>query len=309
MPKELLTSGQTSTALPGNRGASGARGNITFFSTEKESTESTAIIFTYNGDVYSIKNTFGSEYPTVGDYIMFANPTSNEVSMFIIERTNGYNVSVSFIDKIVIQHNIADMSPTDIIITASGTTGSLPIMASMKEIAMKEPGEQKLDPYKYTLGSNTNIKFSFKTKVVSGTLGKYRITLEFITPNTSPAMDSVISTKFNRSDVKDKYDRLGALDVCTYRGYPYMYDRERCDGSDKYPHFDDEKLDNFELIIKDYDEGIGSQEFTKIVNMQSSVILNEENKYKCYAYIYIPSTSGLSAKCIIGEINIQDILN
>ena len=307
MNNDISKSGQTSIFLPGSRGNSGRRGNITYFSTEKASSDPGSISFDYEDESYSVNNTLTDTSgnpltPTPGDYIMLANQSNNTVTMFLVESADSYRVTVSFIDKINVQYNINDIAPSDITIIANGTTSPLTKMVSFKELSAI--GAVQF-PDGYKVNSNTKLKFSFKTKISNGTLGKYRIVLEFITQNTSPAMCSNIARKFNKQNISNLYTKLGGSDLCDYRGYLYLYDRENAIEKN-YPNFDNEYLDNFELIIKDYNEGVGSQEFTKYVNIQSSVIF--ENDYKCYAYIYLPSTTGLSEKCIIGEINLTQAL-
>lgn len=70
-------------------------------------------------------------------------------------------------------------------------------------------------------------------------------------------------------------------------------------------NFDDEKLDNFVVIIKDYDDGVGSMTYTSDIRIPKDVIINASkanHPYKCYAYIYLNNEDKTYKKILLSDM-------
>ena len=71
-------------------------------------------------------------------------------------------------------------------------------------------------------------------------------------------------------------------------------------------NFDDEKLDNFEVTIKDYSDGIGEQSYQTTTFIPIDVLKNAYNAghpYKCLLYLYVDSTNGSKEKIFMRDMS------
>ena len=71
-------------------------------------------------------------------------------------------------------------------------------------------------------------------------------------------------------------------------------------------NFDDEKLDNFEVTIKDYYDGIGEQSYQTTTFIPIDVLKNAYNAghpYKCLLYLYVDSTNGSKEKIFMRDMS------
>ena len=71
-------------------------------------------------------------------------------------------------------------------------------------------------------------------------------------------------------------------------------------------NFDDEKLDNFEVTIKDYSDGRGEQSYLTTTFIPIDVLKNAYNAkhpYKCLLYLYVDSTNGSKEKIFMRDMS------
>lgn len=71
-------------------------------------------------------------------------------------------------------------------------------------------------------------------------------------------------------------------------------------------NFDDEKLDNFEVTIKDYSDGIGEQSYQTTTFIPIDVLKNAYNAghpYKCLLYLYVDGTNGSKEKIFMRDMS------
>ena len=71
-------------------------------------------------------------------------------------------------------------------------------------------------------------------------------------------------------------------------------------------NFDDEKLDNFEVTIKDYSDGIGEQSYQTTTFIPIDVLKNACNAgypYKCLLYLYVDGTNGSKEKIFMRDMS------
>jgi len=71
-------------------------------------------------------------------------------------------------------------------------------------------------------------------------------------------------------------------------------------------NFDDEKLDNFEVTIKDYSDGVGDQLYRTTTFIPIDVLKNAYNAgypYKCLLYLYVNGTNGSKEKIFMRDMS------
>lgn len=71
-------------------------------------------------------------------------------------------------------------------------------------------------------------------------------------------------------------------------------------------NFDDEKLDNFEVTIKDYSDGVGEQSYQTTTFIPIDVLKNAYNAghpYKCLLYLYVNGTNGSKEKIFMRDMS------
>ena len=71
-------------------------------------------------------------------------------------------------------------------------------------------------------------------------------------------------------------------------------------------NFDDEKLDNFVMTIKDYNQGVGNMSYKSTIYIPKDVIINAINKnhpYKCNMYIYVNGINGSKEKVWMRDLS------
>lgn len=71
-------------------------------------------------------------------------------------------------------------------------------------------------------------------------------------------------------------------------------------------NFDDEKLDNFIMTVKDYNQGIGDMSYKSTIYIPKDVIINAIEKnhpYKCNMYIYVHGINGLYEKVWMRDLS------
>jgi hypothetical protein len=71
-------------------------------------------------------------------------------------------------------------------------------------------------------------------------------------------------------------------------------------------NFDDEKLDNFEVTIKDYSDGVGEQSYQTTTFIPIDVLKNAYNAghpYKCLLYLYVDGINGSKEKIFMRDMS------
>jgi hypothetical protein len=71
-------------------------------------------------------------------------------------------------------------------------------------------------------------------------------------------------------------------------------------------NFDDEKLDNFVMTIKDYNQGVGNMSYKSTIYIPKDVIINAIDKnhpYKCNMYIYVNGINGSKEKVWMRDLS------
>ena len=71
-------------------------------------------------------------------------------------------------------------------------------------------------------------------------------------------------------------------------------------------NFDDEKLDNFVMTIKDYNQGVGNMSYKSTIYIPKDVIINaidNNHPYKCNMYIYVNGINGSKEKVWMRDLS------
>ena len=71
-------------------------------------------------------------------------------------------------------------------------------------------------------------------------------------------------------------------------------------------NFDDEKLDNFNVTIKDYNDGNGQMSYQSTIYLPKDVIINASNAghpYTCNMYLYVNDINGSKEKVFIRNMS------
>ena len=323
--------GKTSTFIPGSNGDSGSRAIYTFYASVKEERDQQSQYFIYKRDPtdpstnISVKNPFSGsdEYPGIFDYIIYVDNNNTYLYMITDKRlVNGQiETSGELIDKWETKTNnpIIDNN-IDIEITCERKTISYyPFIATNFYPTIRtqyNPDEYNND-FKIDSGINTKNKillegdidqnntthqdssscFSFKieNRDSTKTIGSYKIVIEFFTDLISPAMDGVIANKFKPVNLSQEItDRSG--DNITFRGYLMNYASNTAVNKEAWTELFIEKLDNFEITIKDFNDGVGQTSYESDIILPRNVLRqayeiddtdDHKYKYNCYMYAYV----------------------
>lgn len=333
---EIYNHGVTSTTIPGINGANGERANITYFSTSYDLQSATS---TFNasigGNTVTIYN-YQNIQPTVNDYIVY----STYDIVYLVKITSFQNNFCST--------EVLDTWKNPKISGVSSTTSSDDIDISINLTnkiynisTLDENADLTIDRKTFTARPiiTTNTKSVKSFVVVSkndNKLGTYRIELEFVTDLVSPNMDSIIAPKFYRDNTNihttsslTYYRDLNQNNQMTLRGFLNQYDRKEDNGILTSYHrqqspvdFDIEYLENFSIILKDFNDGVGSKSYSADIIVPSEMIYRVINnkktnwgsprqyEYKCFVYIYVMNSDGKTYhKQRIGEIASSEFLN
>ena len=71
-------------------------------------------------------------------------------------------------------------------------------------------------------------------------------------------------------------------------------------------NFDDEKLDNFVMTVKDYNQGVGNMSYKSTIYIPKDVIINaidNNHPYKCNMYIYVNGINGSKEKVWMRDLS------
>jgi hypothetical protein len=334
---EIYNHGVTSTSMPGINGANGQRANITYFSTAYD-LQSAVSMFnaSINGNTVTIYN-YQNIQPIVNDYIVYS--TYDIIYLTKITSFQNNFCLTEILDTWINSKtsSVSSTTSSDDIDISINLTNKLYNISTLDENA-----DLTIDSKTFTalpiITTNTKSVKSFV--VVSkndNKLGTYRIELEFVTDLVSPNMDSIIAPKFyrdntniNRLEISSSYYRdLNQCNQMTLRGFLNQYDRKEDNGiltsyhrQQKPVDFDIEYLENFSIILKDFNDGIGSKSYITDIIVPSEMIYRVTNnkktnmgsprtyEYRCFIYIYVMNSDGTTYnKQRIGEIQMSEFLN
>lgn len=323
-------SGACSTFLPGIDGSVGNRGPMTFLGssdyTDPDHYLGTKNIqFTLPVEPYSfcsIRNTYGYTDPLPFDYIIYAMEHHTYLMYIVsVDSTDQYkwNVTTELIDQW--DTGIEDPDDPEII---DVTIGVIDRMITIKYMTRGIAPNFILDPDNLHITGNADnietgsLKYGFRFNVTSRTaqtLGHFRVQLEFNTNLQSPAMDTIIAEKFidpstmiNRNLSAEGQPEIPLdqynMEKLTFRGYIGNYSCSAKQGGGTY-NFDNEKLDNFTVIIKDFDEGTKDRNFSKDICIPKSVLKDARSlghPYTCKIYGYVNTHDKIYHKIYIGDL-------
>ena len=200
------------------------------------------------------------------------------------------------------------------------------------------------NPSKLDIESVCGFTFAI-TSLNSIPLGEYKLQIEFTTDWISPGMDTKIAKKFQPPSIYSgistyddssqgrtlrgyitNYSCKGSTEsyskICPHCGNEshivwidgwWAIDCENC-GTSPLPknpenvseNFDDEKLDNFEVTIKDFTEGVGEISYRTTTYIPIDVLKNAYNAgypYKCILYLYVNGINGSKEKILMRDLS------
>ena len=253
----------------------------------------------------SITNTLDI-YPEVGDYIIFVDKNSTYILLIEKVEYGNYQSVTRCYCKVLDAWN-KDINDAQQIINTTEITDNINIYCTNYDFAYNKLTDDINDIYdrkpniEYTHTSDILKNFLIISKNNNYTLGNYKIELEFLSVYNTPIMHSTIADYFSNSDNYffgdiSKYDRT----------HNRVYENIKFTKSS----FDDEKLDNFTIIIKDYNEGVNSSVYNSTVKIPVKYLNAFKNDYpNIHLYIYVKKLNGSINKILIGEFNVDSLLN
>lgn len=328
-----IMSGMCSTFLPGKKGEEGDRAPVTFSGSSDSELGDTTIMFElpkHDSSIY-ITNTLGLS-PIPYDYIIYAESGKT----YLLYVTSILQSSIQSRTDVTV--NIMDVWET----TASNpeeqgtinvSIGCIKRSITRKYLSRGVTTSPEISNGYYVSGTvNINrsglIQYCFNFSVTSKNsqnLGNFKIQLEFNTTQSSPAMDTLIASKFTdplqniENQINDEIEEAdhgeratpSYTEKLTFRGYMGNYSCKSLNGT---YNFDSEKLDDFTIIIKNYNDGINSQNYTKDVYLPINVIKDARSnghKYTCKIYGYLQSHDNIYNKLYIGDItdSLYDVID
>lgn len=133
------------------------------------------------------------------------------------------------------------------------------------------------------------------------TIGNYKIELDFISDYNTSLTYSTIKSKFTGKDDfffgnVEKYDRNVSRN----------YDDMKFSGSS----YDDERLDTFTIVIKDYNDGLGELTYNPTVTLPIKLLKALHTHYtNVHLYIYYKKLNGSINKVLVSEMSVDDFIN
>lgn len=315
-------SGACSTFLPGVPGDPGNRGAATFLGSVDVPPESGERTISFNiPGLHDTTITIPVKYDEIApkelDYIIYAELGHTflvYINNVLEETQDGWNVEVTLIDHWVTHANAQEGQDTiDVTIGCIVSQITHPYLKNqhtMVQIPLVMLPLGSNDPEAFGVIDNPAIDpitYVARFSVTSRTdtpLGDFRIQLEFNTDQSSPAMDTIIAQKFSTGNRP-----IQNQDKLTFRGYMGNYSGS-ITGQDRTNNFDNEKLDNFCMIIKDFNEGVNEMHFWKDSRIPEDVLKDARIngfKYKCKIYGYVKTENQYDASTpIYNKIYIGD---
>lgn len=260
----MKKNGIISTTTPVKNGSAGGNASKTFYWTSDPNPYIIAPTFNIveiDGaeDDISIGNMYGAGVsPSVDDQIVYSE--SGKTRTFIITKVFESNVHVKTLG--LWNAPIPNVVPDDY--------SDLDVNVTFEAVNLDEyfepdeQGDNKLEANLYRKSSDILLN----TVVTSNgrKLGKTKVTLEFYSPLSSPAMDTMLLNFFDVYNTQPvtRVDDGDSTYTETYRGYVNTYSRVPRTYKAYYEgtsnpkvaltNFDNEKVDNFVILVKDFDE-------------------------------------------------------
>lgn len=297
--------GSTSISLPGTEGKIGSRARLFFYGNEylAGNTDENSIKFYVNGTQrYARKG--GSPKPEPYDYIFY---TENGYDyIYLIKNVNdddGYYVcDIEEIDKI----NLSQTEST----SSNYTNFTLNIVSRAWTRTIRNLNSYDKFPYSNiewyiypnkTIQTTYNLLYDFSITVPSTSNYTFdpnmKLTIEFNTLQSSQ-MDTMLATRFDSSTNTTN----------TYRGNIEKYAIKDINGKTQIISFDDERLENFSITIKDYNEGIGSKYFTNSIPLMAEPLRRYKANPKAFLCVYMKEDYFIK-KSVISELDLSFILD
>ena len=247
-----------------------------------------------------------NEYPEEYDYIIFVDKNVTYLLMITSVTENEYYEPIACHCKIldtwkksddmatyianinditdniklyIVNHNVKKIITDD--------TKIINTLANLRLHATEE-SDVKCDVYTKRINDEITYKNFLIVSSSLKPIGDYKITVEFLYKKDNPFVDSVISDLFS-TDENDN-SLLGA---------PYNFR--------KGLSFDDENLNTFEVIIKDYEDGKNELSFnsTKMFYIPE----HRQNDYVAYFYIYYKKLNGGYNKVLVNKMPYKEFIN
>lgn len=298
--------GSTSIGLPGINGDAGERARIFFYGNINYSGSQETLVFYTPND--SDESSRGREavipqgtIPEPYDYIFY---TDNEYDHIYVIKSVTYEQGAYLcyaeeIDRInlsVVEPSYSGLTNFMLNIVKVGWTRTVRVPKSWT--ASKDKTQSTYYCYPVVKQETTfDYLYNFSVAVPSTSDYKFKsdikITIEFNTIQ-SAQMDSTIASRFaNSSQIGD-----------TYRGNIENYNI-----AGQLPSsFDDERLENFVIVVKDYEDGVDSTYFTNSIPIMSMPLRRYASNPKAYVCIYTKYDDGFIKKSVVSELNINSLL-
>ena len=312
--KTIIQSGSTSTFIPGSNGKSGLRSNVTFFCCENSTRTGTYFTALLNNEEVNIYSQYQDvNVPIEDDYIIYSKDNITYSFRVTGEKSGSvYKTEMQTMWETQTQSegSSTDISSIDLSISCE-TKESFTYRGFVQKMCNTQPSTildssiiySKLDENYNNLSGYSYPCFKFKIDSLNNIpLGTYKIQIEFNTTLQSPGMDSRIANKFTNPESYEYPSDTRPQEInekMSFRGYASNYSCKGYDSNNPSSasfNFDDEKLDNFIITIKDYNDGVGRYSYTSDeIFIPKEVLLNVKytgHKYRCDMYIYINGING-----------------
>lgn len=160
----------------------------------------------------------------------------------------------------------------------------------LDEIATKETGTDTgyYEPVTKTIKDDNTVK-NFLITSTNGNLGNYKITAEFVYKKEyTLIVHSIIASRFTGADD-------------TIIGEPRLYDRNT-----SIQNFDDECLDTFEIIIKNFNDGINDITYTPTIKFY--IPESRQDLYDVNIYMYYKKLNGGYNKFLVNSMSYKEFI-
>ena len=243
-----------------------------------------------------------SEYPEPYDYIIFID--KNITYLLCIEEVEDNNFfepitcKCKILDTWIKSKNIATYieNTTEITDNIKLYCVNYPVKR-VKWIndEIIDPSINMIEPVLKTVKDDTIFK-NFLLTSSAGKLGDYKVVIEFFyNCDCVLPVDTIIAKRFIKP--KDSDEEV------TLIGYPSYYDRM----NDLPNNFDDERLDTFEIIVKDFNDGTDSMTFSSTAKFY--IPESRQDAYTVNIFIYYKKLNGGYNKFLVNSIPYKEFVN
>lgn len=319
MSDKNILNGKISVGVPGKQGDLGSSASHTFYGDSSTHVSAGFEILDKNNQKIGNVNKPSGVNVNVNDSVLYK--TDKGIVLYnIISQKSPVTFIVEDVDDFV--PNISefnendDIDDIDITVHINPINNSLPVIRS-DHVTLSAPQSQVAtgvfsyitQPSLQEAYLSDSINFYIESNN-GRKLNGYRIMLEFSTNFTSPGVDGILSNKFQETDqgfspalgdssinVYPTSLRGCAADYSNVQGqFPYI----------KLMNFDNENLENFYLLIKDFKDGENDTGFIKNVNLMYEPLVGR--KYECSIIIFVKTANGFYEKRYIGSLNVSQMI-